>query len=67
MKKRLFTVTGLVVIILAMVLGAMSCRSGYTAEPEPITFGTVLLEPSLPLFVAEDQNLFVRNGLDVTF
>ena len=67
MKKRLFTVTGLVVIILALVLGAMSCRSGYTAEPEPITFGTVLLEPSLPLFVAENQNLFVRNGLDVTF
>jgi NitT/TauT family transport system substrate-binding protein len=67
MRKRLFPATGLVVILLAMVLGAISCRSGNTADPEPITFGTVLLEPSLPLFVAENQSFFVRNGLDVTF
>jgi len=34
---------------------------------ESITFGTVLLEPSLPLFVAENQDFFVGNGLNVTF
>jgi NitT/TauT family transport system substrate-binding protein len=34
---------------------------------ESIAFGTVLLEPSLPLFVAENQGFFIENGLDVTF
>jgi len=36
-------------------------------DSESITFGTVMLEPSLPLFVAEHQGFFVQNGLDVTF
>jgi NitT/TauT family transport system substrate-binding protein len=56
------------VMLFIAILIAGSCSPRDDASPmESISFGTVLLEPSLPLFVAEDQGLFVQNGLNVTF
>lgn len=55
-----------VLFVVTFVTGSCS-PGGYSGPVESITFGTVLLEPSLPLFVAENQEFFVRNGLNVTF
>jgi NitT/TauT family transport system substrate-binding protein len=56
------------VLLFIAIFAVGSCSPRGDAGPvESITFGTVLLEPSLPLFVAEDQGFFVQNGLDVTF
>ena len=60
----MFVHVGLLVV--ALVAGSCS-PAGYSDPMESIAFGTVLLEPSLPLFVAESQDFFVQNGLDVTF
>ena len=49
----------IVVVLVVLFLGTFatgSCSTGGYSDPvESITFGTVLLEPSLPLFVAENQ------------
>jgi NitT/TauT family transport system substrate-binding protein len=65
---RSITIAVVLVLWLAVssIAGACSARS-YPGPVESITFGTVLLEPSLPLFVAEDQDFFLQNGLNVTF
>jgi len=56
----------MVLFILTLALG--SCSAGdFSGSVESISFGTVLLEPSLPLFVAENQDFFGQNGLNVTF
>jgi len=55
-----------VLFVLTFITGSCS-PGGYSGPVESITFGTVLLEPSLPLFVAENQDFFLRNGLNVTF
>lgn len=57
----------LVVLFIATFFVGSCSRKEDPGAVESITFGTVLLEPSLPLFVAEDQGFFVQNGLDVTF
>ncbi len=50
-----------------LALGAVTFGGGCKSEPEPIAFGTVMLEPSLPLFVADEKGFFTDNGLVVTF
>lgn len=57
----------LVVSLVATIIGESCSPREYSGPVESITFGTVKLEPSLPLFVAENQGFFVQNGLDVTF
>jgi len=48
------------------VFTSLSCRGGYSGPAEPITIGTVLLEPTAPIIVAEEKQFFAHNGLDVT-
>jgi ABC-type nitrate/sulfonate/bicarbonate transport system substrate-binding protein len=35
-------------------------------KPESVRFGTSLLEPCIPIFIAEEQQYFAANGLDVS-
>jgi len=61
--------TGIVVslLLLATAYGSVSCSPGGNSESsESITLGTVLLEPSTLIFIAEAQGLFTQNDLDVT-
>lgn len=55
------------IIFLLVAFGSGSCLpGGYSGPMESLTLGTVLLEPSGLIFVAEDQHLFTENGLNVT-
>jgi len=66
-SKRFTPTTIILVIILTLVYGSVSCSPrGYSGPLESLTLGTVLLEPSGLIFVAEDQHLFTENGLEVT-
>jgi NitT/TauT family transport system substrate-binding protein len=43
-----------------------SCSpGGNSGSEESVRLGTVLLEPSVPIFVAEEQSFFSKNDLDV--
>jgi ABC-type nitrate/sulfonate/bicarbonate transport system substrate-binding protein len=58
----------IVLIGIVVVIFGLSCSPGaYSGPVESITLGTVLQEPSIPIFVAEDQQFFAQNGLKVTF
>jgi ABC-type nitrate/sulfonate/bicarbonate transport system substrate-binding protein len=66
--SKSITRVAVLVVLLVVTFMAGSCSLGsYTVAVESIAFGTVLLEPSLPLFVAESQGFFVQNRLNVTF
>ncbi len=66
--SRFVKITVVFVVLCAVTFAAASCSpGGDSGTVESITFGTVLLEPSLPLFVAENQGFFVENGLAVNF
>jgi hypothetical protein len=62
--RRFFLITAILVIIVAS-LSSWSCSPGTDSEPvESIRLGTVLLEPSVPIFVAQERNFFWENKLD---
>ncbi len=65
MKKR-FMVALAVLAALSSGFGTLSCSRGYSGPAESLTVGSVLLEPSALLFVAEAQDFFSQNGLDVS-
>jgi len=67
--KSLRKFTFIVVILVgisAVTFGSWSCQRGYPGPAESITLGTVLLEPATPIIVAEEQNFFTQNGLNIT-
>lgn len=67
--KSLRKLTFIVVILVgisAVAFGSWSCQAGYSGPVESITLGTVLLEPTAPIIVAEEQHFFTQNGLDIT-
>ena len=66
--SRFAKIVVVLAVFCAVTLVAGSCSSGGdSGAVESIRFGTVLLEPSLPLFVAETQGFFVENGLTLNF
>ncbi len=65
------TITALLIVVLAVLLVASfalwSCpRGNYSGKIEPITIGTLPYEGSALTYIAEKQNLFKANGLDIT-
>jgi ABC-type nitrate/sulfonate/bicarbonate transport system substrate-binding protein len=51
----------------AMLLGSLSCSKGdYPEKMESITIGTLPYEGSALIFIADDQQFFKANGLEVT-
>jgi NitT/TauT family transport system substrate-binding protein len=64
--RKLTFVVVILVGISAVAFGSWSCHREYSGPAESITLGTVLLEPTAPIFVAEEQHLFTQNGLDIT-
>lgn len=57
----------LVGALFILLVGSLSCSKTETPKQlMPVTLGSVLLEPSLPVFVAEDQGFFRQNGLRLT-
>jgi len=57
----------ILVLLLLTVLVFWSCsRDDYSGKVDSITLGTQLLEPGVPVLIAEDRQYFGRNGLDVT-
>jgi ABC-type nitrate/sulfonate/bicarbonate transport system substrate-binding protein len=65
LKKRL-GLASIAIIALAMVLGSASCQKDYSGPVESITLGAQPLEAAIPIFIAQDQELFQRNGLNVS-
>jgi ABC-type nitrate/sulfonate/bicarbonate transport system substrate-binding protein len=52
--------------IIVLIFGSLSCQGRYSGPMESMTIGAQLLESSIPLFIAQDQEFFRQNGLDVT-
>jgi ABC-type nitrate/sulfonate/bicarbonate transport system substrate-binding protein len=51
----------------AAYVSSWSCSPGnYSGPVASIRFGTSLLEPCIPIFIAEDRQYFAGNGLNVT-
>lgn len=65
LRKLTFAVV-ILVGISAVASSSVSCQRGYSGPAESITLGTVLLEPAAPLIIAEDQQFFTQNGIDIT-
>lgn len=60
------TASAMAFTVLAVLLSALSaCRAGDAGIGEPITIGTPPLESSALIYIAEDQGMFVSNGLSV--
>jgi NitT/TauT family transport system substrate-binding protein len=51
------------VVVFAVFSGAMSCSPNDPRKAETIKVATLALETSTPIFIAEAQDLFTRNGL----
>ncbi|WP_366921779.1 MetQ/NlpA family ABC transporter substrate-binding protein [Metallumcola ferriviriculae] len=51
-------------LIVSLIL-TTGCGSGGANEEQPLRIGVLPIEDSLPLFVAEAENIFVENGVDV--
>lgn len=70
MDNRFRWLTGFICIITFALLlpafGASCAPGGYSGPAESITLGTVLFETAIPVFIAEDQQFFTRNGLNIT-
>ena len=63
----IFAVVTVFVIMLALSLFVyINSQKPYTGNVESITVSTILLEPSISVFVADEQNFFAQNGLNVT-
>lgn len=61
------TILFVVLLFLAAAIGLWSCSRGeYSGKVETITIGTVPTEINAPLYIAEAQDFFARNGLQVT-
>lgn len=52
--------------VLATLFSSWSCQKDYSGPVESITVAWSPFEPGTLLWVAEDQNIFNQNGLDVT-
>lgn len=56
-----------VLLFLSAAVGLCSCsRGNYSGKMETLTIATVPTEINAPLYIAEAQNFFARNGLQVT-
>jgi NitT/TauT family transport system substrate-binding protein len=66
--KTTLVLKGIAIVSILVLAGALvSCsREDTPKKTESIRLGTVLLEPSLPVFIAESQGFFRKNGLKVT-
>lgn len=66
-KIRVFSVIITSIVTLVVILASWSCsQRGYQGPVESITIGTVLLEPSAPIIIAQQERFFTQNGLNVT-
>jgi ABC-type nitrate/sulfonate/bicarbonate transport system substrate-binding protein len=52
--------------IMLIISGSLSCQGGYSEPRESITVGMDSLSGGFPIFVAADRQLFTQNGLNVT-
>jgi ABC-type nitrate/sulfonate/bicarbonate transport system substrate-binding protein len=64
MKRIVMTIILTITMILAVFVS--SCQRGYSGASESITLGTIAWEPSALIYVAENQNYFKANGLNIT-
>jgi NitT/TauT family transport system substrate-binding protein len=63
---KCFKVIIVLIGIVAVIFGSSCSPGGYSGPVESITLGTVLQEGSIPIFVAENQQFFTSNGLNIT-
>lgn len=62
-RSRLIKAAGVLVAVLAVLLGSSSCSPGNSASLESITLGIYPNEADASVYVAEGQGLFAGNGL----
>jgi len=63
--KRILLVGISIFGVLAMLFGSWSCQKGYSGPVESMTVAWSSFEQEALLWIAEDQNLFNKNGLNV--
>ncbi len=63
---KLAILSTIVVVILTASLGSLSCSRGYSGPVEPIVVAYSPFESTALIWIAEDQQFFNQNGLDVT-
>jgi len=69
-KQNLILVLAVVILIIAIVLSAfvyINSQKSSTVSTQSITLGVIPLELNSLIYVANDQNYFAANGLNVTF
>jgi len=65
--KRIARTVFASLLVIAVVSGGLSCSRGDgPGHSETIRVGTLELETSTLLFIAEDQQFFIRNGLNIS-
>ena len=52
---------------LTVLAGSLSCQKGYSGAVETISVAWSPFEPATLLWIADDQNLFSANGLNINF
>jgi len=57
---------GIIGGVAAIMAGLFACQSGYTGKMETLTIAMVPTEINALLYIAEAQNFFASNGLQVT-
>jgi ABC-type nitrate/sulfonate/bicarbonate transport system substrate-binding protein len=70
MQKKILTIIGILLVLgIAIIFGAWYLQGfpqKYSGPPESITIAVLPSEFSTLIWIAEDQNFFSRNGLNVT-
>ena len=69
-KKRNLVVIAVIILVVAIVLSSfvyLNSQKPYTGNVESITFGSLPNETNSLVYIANDQNYFAANGLNITF
>jgi len=69
-KKRNLVVIAVIILVIAIVLSSfvyLNSQKPYTGKVESISIGVIPLELNTLIYVADNQNYFASNGLNVSF
>ena len=68
-KKRNLTVLAVVILVVLLVLSSfayLTAQKSYTGKVEPVALGVYPSEYSSLIYIANDQQYFLNNGLQIT-
>jgi NitT/TauT family transport system substrate-binding protein len=68
-KKRSLIIIAVIILIVVIVSSSfvyLNSPRGYVGKVEPITFGDLSVDSSELIYIAQDQNFFANNGINLT-